>query len=96
MFFDFLLTGRAFLFYPYDYKNYKKKERGFTISYNDFTPGKKVYRGEELMEQIIQIREDYQRYQQIYKKQYMWVNNKVNKYQTKADYSEILKFWQNY
>lgn len=94
VFFDFLLTGRAILFYPYDYENYKKKERGFTIPYNNFTPGKKVYTVKGLMQHIVQIRENYEGYQQIYKKQYIWVNNKVNKYKKQADYSDILKFWQ--
>lgn len=50
VYFDFLLTGKPIIFYPYDLEKYTKDGRGLYIDYNEFTPGPKVFTFEELLE----------------------------------------------
>jgi CDP-glycerol glycerophosphotransferase len=40
IYFDYLLLNRPIIFLPYDYDSYEK-EVGFTVPYNEFTPGYK-------------------------------------------------------
>jgi CDP-glycerol glycerophosphotransferase len=40
IYFDYLLLNRPIIFLPYDYNSYEK-EVGFTVPYNEFTPGYK-------------------------------------------------------
>lgn len=91
VFFDFLLTGRPILFFPYDLEHYEEKERGFTMPYDENTPGKKVFDVDNLVKEIIYIYSNYEGYIDYYKKQYQTVNEKVNKYRNEPDYSAILK-----
>ncbi len=41
--YDFMLTGRPILFFPYDYKEYIEESRELYFDYSEFTPGRKVY-----------------------------------------------------
>ena len=52
IFFDFLLTDKPVLFYPYDKDNYLSKDRCMYDDYDTVTPGHKVYNFEELYEKI--------------------------------------------
>lgn len=48
IYFDFLLTGKPILFFPYDLSEYLRESRELYFDYDTFTPGKKVYNQEEL------------------------------------------------
>ncbi len=41
--YDFMLTGRQILFFPYDYKEYIEESRELYFDYSEFTPGHKVF-----------------------------------------------------
>lgn len=88
--FDYMLTGKALLFFPYDYEDYISKDRGFNLPYDEFTPGAKVYKVNDLIEGIVKIKLDYAGYQKQYRNQYRYINDLVNKYQEKPDYRELL------
>ncbi|MDD4287257.1 MAG: CDP-glycerol glycerophosphotransferase family protein [Candidatus Peribacteraceae bacterium] len=49
VFFDFLLTGRPIVFFPFDLQNYIRNERDLYFDYDRMTPGEKAYTLEELM-----------------------------------------------
>jgi CDP-glycerol glycerophosphotransferase (TagB/SpsB family) len=53
VYFDFLLTGRPIVFFPYDLKEYLSDTREFYFNYDEFTPGKKVYNQNELEAAIL-------------------------------------------
>jgi CDP-glycerol glycerophosphotransferase (TagB/SpsB family) len=58
---DFLFADKPLLFYPYDLENYTKTE-GFTVDYMNVTPGKKVYKFEDLFDSIEEtLRDDMSR-----------------------------------
>jgi CDP-glycerol glycerophosphotransferase len=46
--FDYLLTMKPIIFFPYDFKRYKE-EWGFYYEYGDVTPGPIVYYGKDLL-----------------------------------------------
>ena len=48
IFFDFLLTDKPILFYPYDKKNYIENDRAMYDDYDLVTPGKKAYNFDDL------------------------------------------------
>jgi len=52
VFFDFLLTDKPVLFYPYDKDNYLSKDRCMYDDYDTVTPGQKVYNFDELYEKL--------------------------------------------
>ena len=52
IFFDFLLTDKPILFYPYDIDNYLSKDRSMYDDYDSVTPGYKVYNFNDLYEKI--------------------------------------------
>jgi len=53
--FDYLLLDKPIIFYPYDKQRYEKQERGFYFSYDDFTPGPKIKKSEELVPELKNI-----------------------------------------
>jgi len=53
VYFDFLLTQKPIIFYPYDFEYYAHKDRGFIFDYQEYTPGPKVYNLAELQAAIL-------------------------------------------
>lgn len=53
VYFDFLLTQKPIIFYPYDYEYYAHEDRGFIFPYQEYTPGPKVYNLAELQVAIL-------------------------------------------
>ncbi|HFI0701052.1 TPA: CDP-glycerol glycerophosphotransferase family protein [Streptococcus suis] len=92
VYFDFLLTDKPILFYPYDLEHYRDLERGFTMSYEDHTPGTKVYSYDELLSSLLRIKSDYIGYQKEYEIFYQSIKKKMNLYTEEPNYYEILKF----
>ena len=52
IFFDFLLTDKPVLFYPYDIDDYLTKDRSMYDEYNTVTPGQKAYNFNGLYEKL--------------------------------------------
>jgi len=52
IFFDFLLTDKPVLFYPYDKEKYLTKHRSMYDEYEKVTPGHKAYNFEEFYEKL--------------------------------------------
>ncbi len=52
--YDFMLTGKPILFFPYDYKEYLEESRELYFDYSEFTPGHKVYNQNELEQALLQ------------------------------------------
>lgn len=48
IYFDFMLTKKPIIFFPYDYKEYLAESRELYFDYAEFTPGRKVYNQLEL------------------------------------------------
>ena len=55
VYFDYLLTQKPIIFYPYDLEYYAHKDRGFIFDYQEYTPGPKVYALAELQEVMLQV-----------------------------------------
>jgi CDP-glycerol glycerophosphotransferase len=51
IYFDYLLLDRPIIFLPYDYEQYSR-DTGFTVPYDDFTPGHKPSTMKEFMSAI--------------------------------------------
>lgn len=49
VYFDFLMTYKPIIFYPYDLDEYVKESRGLLLNYEDFTPGPKAFTFKELL-----------------------------------------------
>lgn len=49
IYFDFLLTNKPIIFYPYDIEQYLKIDREMYFDYGEFTPGPKVFNFEDLL-----------------------------------------------
>lgn len=52
IFFDFLLTDKPVLFYPYDKKDYLSKDRSLYDDYDTVTPGHKAYNFKSFYEKL--------------------------------------------
>ena len=52
IFFDFLLTNKPILFYPYDKETYLTQNRSLYDDYDSVTPGHKAYNFEEFYNKI--------------------------------------------
>ena len=52
IFFDFLLTNKPVLFYPYDKETYLTQDRSMYDDYDSVTPGYKVYTFKELYSKL--------------------------------------------
>lgn len=55
VYFDFLLSEKPILFFPYDLKKYISKDRELYFNYDNFTPGKKSYNFKNLLVDIENI-----------------------------------------
>lgn len=53
VYFDFLLTLKPIIFYPYDLEYYAHEDRGFIFDYQEYTPGPKVYNLTELQDAML-------------------------------------------
>ncbi|MGF7143660.1 CDP-glycerol glycerophosphotransferase (TagB/SpsB family) [Anaerotaenia torta] len=54
IYFDFLFTNKPIIFFPYDYKEYLSESRELYFEYGEYTPGTKVYCGEELEKALLE------------------------------------------
>lgn len=57
IYFDFLLFNKPICFIPYDIKEYEKKP-GFSLAYNDVTPGHKIYNFNDFINYFEQLKLD--------------------------------------
>lgn len=55
IYFDFLLTNKPIIFYPFDFDTYLSNDRELYYSYNEVTPGAKCYNWEEVLDRISYI-----------------------------------------
>lgn len=90
VYFDYILTGKAIVFFPYDYEEYITNDRGLILPYDKYTPGDKIYTVENLVSKIIEIKNDYLSYQEKYLNKYTFVNNQINKYYEVPNYMPII------
>lgn len=95
VYYDFTITNKPILFYPYDYEYYKDNDRGFIVSYEEYTPGEKVFELDELIKLIFYVAENYEEYRIAHSKQYEVIRKKVNKYLTEPNYDELKEIWLN-
>jgi CDP-glycerol glycerophosphotransferase len=93
VFFDFVLTKKPIIYYPYDYENYLKECRGMYYDYNKELPGPFARNEDELFSLIKNIDKWFKN--KIYQKKYTLFKNKFNKYQDgnscKRLYKELIK-----
>lgn len=75
-YFDFLLTEKPIIFYPFDFKEYSKSQ-GFFFDYQKVNPGKIVYNEDSLIDAI----EDYLINPEIDKQRRIKLKNKFHKHQ---------------
>ncbi len=52
IYFDFLLSEKPIIFFPYDFNNYLEKDRELYYNYNEVTPGPKCYNWNEIIKEI--------------------------------------------
>ncbi|CEL25134.1 CDP-glycerol glycerophosphotransferase family protein [Methanobacterium formicicum] len=87
IYFDFLLLNRPIIFIPTDLKEYSKS-RGFLLEPYDFwTPGPKILKFKDLIEELKKIEET------DYKKERIVVNSIINKYQDKNSCKRIFELF---
>lgn len=55
IYFDFLLTDKPIIFFPYDLKEYLMESREMYFDYDEFTPGKKVFVQKELENALLEL-----------------------------------------
>lgn len=94
VFFDYIITGKPIIFFPYDYEYYKNSDRGFVVPYDEYTPGIKVETVDELLEAIYFVHLHYNEYIEEYMECYNVVSNKAHKYLDEPDYTELVRFWR--
>jgi CDP-glycerol glycerophosphotransferase (TagB/SpsB family) len=91
VFFDFVLTNKPIIFYPYDYEFYTKHCRGMYYSYFDELPGPFAGNEEELLKAVENV-DDWFTVAE-YKKKYELFKNEFNLYKDKNSserlYNEI-------
>lgn len=91
VYYDFMITRRPVLFYPYDYEYYETSDRGFTVPYNEYTAGDKVYSSDELIKKILEIKEYENEYINKYSKQYEKILKETNAYTDRPNYLEMFR-----
>jgi CDP-glycerol glycerophosphotransferase len=89
--FDFLLLNRPVLFFPYDYEEYNKKV-GFTVDYEENTPGPKISSQEQLIFHLSQYLDD----PQIDAKWRQKIRDKYNKYADSQSSERIIQKIKEY
>lgn len=87
IFIDYLLLNRPILFFPYDYEEYKK-EIGFTVDFNEHTPGPKVYSLKIFQEEI----NKYLKNSNYYIKEREKENNFFNSCRDKTNCKKVAEF----
>jgi len=90
---DFLLTQKPLLFLPYDYDKYKAKI-GFTIPYNEATPGPKPKTQKQFIIELKRLLEEPQYYKQEREDTNDWLNV-VQSNQSKQNADLIFKLINN-
>ena len=55
-YFDFMLSGKAILFAPFDFEKYKQQERDLYYSYEDVTLAPYSYSWPELIDRIVSLK----------------------------------------
>lgn len=95
VYFDFLLTRRPVIFFIYDFEYYEKQDRGFVLPYDQFTPGEKVYTGEEMFRTLDYALEYTEEYMNRYRERYIQVLSMMHKYVDKADLTAIIDICNN-
>lgn len=87
IFIDFLLLDRPIIFLPYDYKEYYEKI-GFTIDYQNYTPGEKIYNFEVFLQELKKLLNGNDTYRKNRKK----LNNFYNYCKTKENCRLLSEF----
>lgn len=78
IYFDFLLTNRPIVFFPYDLDYYKNEDRGLIFDYDDFTPGPKIYNINDLQDLLsINLYNLQEKYEKKYKTEAEKLKNKI-------------------
>lgn len=79
VYFDFLITNKPILFYPFDLEYYSNEKlgRGLIFDYDEFTPGDKTFNIKELVLSIEFIINNPSKYCEKYKKQYEKIKMQV-------------------
>ena len=54
IYFDFMLTNKPIIFFPYDLEEYLMKSREMYFDYEEFTPGNKVFIQEDLEKALLE------------------------------------------
>jgi CDP-glycerol glycerophosphotransferase (TagB/SpsB family) len=85
IYFDFLLTKKPIIFFPYDYKEYLNSTRELYFDYMDFTPNIKVYTQSELENALINCFYDAQKALKVVNKAF----DTVDKFASEHLYNEI-------
>jgi CDP-glycerol glycerophosphotransferase (TagB/SpsB family) len=78
VFFDFLLTGKKIIYFPFDLKKYSD-ERGFNFNYYEITSGKVVFNFEELLSEMINLMIDDKKHNQILNKIWEYKDGNASK-----------------
>lgn len=86
VFFDYALLERPMLFYAYDMDKYAKELRGFYFDYEELVPGDIVRDEDELINRIIDLKDNMNECQQKIK----YFNKRFNKYH-KGSSNKVLK-----
>jgi CDP-glycerol glycerophosphotransferase len=81
VYFDFLLTGKPIIFFPYDLNDYISSDRGFTLDYNDLTPGPKVFDLNALFNTIIEIKHNSNEFYTSNEKHYNEIKYRIHKFE---------------
>jgi len=91
IYFDFLLTNKPIIFFPFDYEKYIKEDRELYYDYNEITPGPKCKNWDEIIEWIKKFKNDPSLYADERKK----IKDRFHKYQdgksSERVYKEIKK-----
>ena len=73
IFIDYLLLNRPILFFPYDLEVYKK-EIGFTVDFEEHTPGPKIYDFDAFLKEILKYQKDNKYYKEKLEKENEFYN----------------------
>ncbi len=89
-FFDFMLTNRPIIFYPYDLEEYLKQCRGLYYNYYEELPGPFAHTEEELFRLIFSTEKWSEK--DGYRKKYKAILDKYNQFQDGKSSERVLKY----
>ena len=95
IYFDFLLTDRPIIFFPYDKEEYLTKDRELYYDYDEVTPGPKVYNVEGLKTELINISKGVDNYKEDRKRVNKVFNNHFDGDNSKRVYEQIMLLLEN-